>query len=159
MQNEPCPLAFVSGSDEEKEKQKSKIQEYCKTRLDILSSDIEFVDWENLICEKLKKLKKLKELKEWNENGTKAKDTKAEYVVVITDLGVISKNPEILASNLYDVLVNRHTRIEVINEEHRDLLEKYQPDRLTKDQLEFIKPRLLAGLVEVCCKILKDDDK
>ncbi|GAI75373.1 unnamed protein product, partial [marine sediment metagenome] len=112
-----------------------------------------FVDWENLICEKLK------ELNEWNENGTKAKDTKAEYVVVITDLGVISKNPEILASNLYDVLVNRRTRIEVINEEHRDLLEKYQPDRLIKDQLEFIKPRLLAGLVEVCRKILKDDDK
>ena len=95
MQNEYHLLAIVSGSQEEKEKQKSEIMDYCKKALDFLPSDIEFMDRENLIFEKLK------ELKEWKKNGIEVKDNKAEYVIVTTDLRVISINPKILANNLY----------------------------------------------------------
>jgi len=146
MQNEPCILGFVSGSEEEKEKQKSEIREYCKKKLDVLPSDIEFLDREKILCEKLK---------EWKEKGTKTEDTKSEYIVVITDLRIISKHPETLAGNLYDVLVNRRIRTEVINKEHRDLLERYQPDRLTKDQLELLRPRLLVAFEELSRQILE----
>ena len=147
MQNKYHFLAFVSGSQEAKEMQKSEIMDYCKKALDVLPSDIEFIDRENFIFEKLK------ELKEWKENGIEVKDIKAEYVIVITDLRVISTEPKILANNLYDVLVNRHTRIEVVEEEHRKILEQYQPGRL----IALPQERILAGLEELCRDILKDD--
>jgi hypothetical protein len=147
MHNEYHFLAIVSGSQEEKEKQKSEIMDYCKKALDVPPSGIEFMDRENFIFEKLK------ELKEWKENGIEVKDIKAEYVIVITDLRVISINSKILASNLYDILVNRHTRIEVVKEEHRKILKQYQPERL----IVLTPERTLAGLEELCQDILKDD--
>lgn len=154
MQSGPCTLAFVSGSEKEKERQKSEIREYCKRRFDVLPSDIEFLDSETILHEKLK------EWKEWKEKYTKAEDTAAEVakeedIIVITDLRVISENPETLAGELHDVLVNRRIRIEVVKKEHRDLLEKYQPDRLTKNQLEFLGPRLLVALEELSRQIFE----
>jgi hypothetical protein len=154
MLNKTCTLAFVSGSEQQKEKQKSEIREYCKKRLNIPSSEIEFLDSEKLLLEKFK------EWKEWKAKGirdeeTTAEDTKGKATVVITDLRVFSSDPSELAGQLYDILVNRRIRVEVIKKEHRDLLEKYQPGKL----IVLTKERTLAGLEELCCHIIGDNDK
>ena len=127
MQIEPCALAFVSGSDEEKEKQISEIRAYCKNEIYTPPSDSGiFSDWDTMV-------KKLKD-----------DDTKDKFTIFIADLSVLSRELCEFAERLYVILVNLRIRVEVVNKEHFDLLEKYQPDRLTKDQLELIKPRLLG---------------
>jgi hypothetical protein len=149
MQDVPSIIALVGGSDEEKEEQESEIREYCSKRLGVLSSDIEVLDRDRILQEKLK------EWKGQRGEDAKAEDAKGRCVVVVTDLRVISRDTGILARNLYEVLIDRGIRIEVVNEEHRDSLRCYQPGHLTGERLESMKPRLRAGLEELAREILE----
>lgn len=145
MQYEFCTLAYVSGSEKQKEDQTQEIREYCSRRLGIPSSDIQVLDSETLLQEKLR------EWVEWKKRGTQATNTSRECILVVTDLRVISRDPAALAHALHDVLIQRRIRIEVVKNEHRDWLENYQPGGLS-GQLGFPRQRVEAGLEEVAQK-------
>ena len=112
-------VAFVSGNEEQQEGQKSEILKRCEKRGFILPADDDFFsDWETML-----------------------KQLEGKGVIVITDLRVLSADPTEIVNRVL-VLLEHRIRIEVIDENHSDLLKRYQPEQLTKNQLEFLKPRL-----------------
>ncbi len=139
MLNEPCTLAFVRGSEEEQEKQKSEIREYCKRRLGIQSSDILF-------------------LSDWNMMLKKLKD---KATIIFTNLRVFSTDYKELAKKLCDLIIDRRNFVCPIKEEHFNKLRNHQYDKRPEELLliEGYRERALAGLEKLCCDILKDDDK
>lgn len=155
MQNKTYYFAFVS--EKEKEKQIFEIKKYYRTEFDVLPSDIIFLmesDWDRFLDEKLKEVMEYLKDKDTKAEDTMGKDNKDESILVVTDLRVFSSDPNELAGTLRDIMFERCVRVEVIKKEHRDLLELRQPGTIG-----LSNERRLAGLVEVCCKILKDDDK
>jgi len=153
MQNEPHIFAFVS--EKEKEKQISEIEDYYKRKHGISSSDIIFLNSAKSIWDKLK------ELEEQKHKGTKGEDTKGKDIMVVTDLRVFSEDTNELAETLCVITYDHRIRVEVIKEEHSESLKGHQPENYPKELLliEGFRKRVLAGLEEVCRKILKDDDK
>jgi len=121
-ENQFRTLGFVGSSEAEQEKQKADISQYCQEKSLILPADNQFFsDWQMLE----------KELQQ------------GQYIaVVVTDVGVLSKEPNESADRVVTLLEYR-IRVEVINRQQYDLLEPYQPQRLTISQLEFIKQRVL----------------
>ena len=133
-------LAFINGTEEQQEKQKSEICKYCPTAGLVTPIGDEFIsDWQTL----------------------KTRLQQEGYrTVVVTNLRVFSSDPDELAGILCDIMFDRRIRVEVIKKKHYKLLKPCQPENRPKELFdERCRGRALAGLKEVCNKILKGPER
>jgi len=132
-------VAFVHGSKEEREKQKAEIQACCHHVL----RDSEFV------CN-------------WHEAEKKLAETepKGRFMLIVSDLGAISRDPDELAERLI-VFIETDAVLSPVNKEH----EAWLKDNCRKGSRTTLalggsggRDRVLLELKKSCRKLLQKED-